>query len=211
MKPYEHKARNQENALDDKERERWPINPSRLMNLALNRTCLTPQSLLVVLDEKLQGQRRAKRLKNVGHEIGDEEKQRGVNHHRKGEVIPLKNPANSRAREAELAPMLRDVSRVFSIPLPKLSAGHRVCRPGPTSRVPGLFVGTGPGGCVEGGVGVFLTGGGADGAGALGCPDGLGVGADGRDINYSGAKWPNDQELSHAAGDSRLPQTRSEN
>jgi hypothetical protein len=193
MKPYEHKTSNQQNALDDEKRERRPINPMRLMKLTLNRTSLAPKSALLKLNEKLERQRRAESLENVRDKIRDEKEERAIDHQRKCKVISLENPANSRARKAELAPMLCDVSRVFSIPLPKVSAGHRVCRPGPTSRVPGLFVGAGPGGGVEGGVGVFLTGGGADGAGALGCPDGLGVGADGLDINFSVAKSPNEK------------------
>jgi len=132
-------------------------------------------------------------MQNVGDEIGNKEKQSSVYHQGKRKVVSLENPANRSTSKTKLAAMLSKVSGVMLILLPKLLTFHRVCRPVPPSRVPGLFVGGGPGGGEDGGggAGALLTDGGVDGAGVLGCPDGLGVGADSLGIKSSVAKSPN--------------------
>jgi hypothetical protein len=121
--------------------------------------------------------------------------QRDVNHRWKGEVLALKKPANRRTSETELPLVLRDVSGVVLIFSPELLAGHRVWRPVPPSRVPGLFVGA-------------EVGGGDDGCGALGAgADGCGacVVAGLSAINRGGVKSPNGRELSHGDNDFRKP------
>jgi hypothetical protein len=164
------------------------------MNIAIYRPALIPHLRFLMLGEKLDHHSAGKRMQNVGDEVGHKEKQSRVNHQGKRKIVSLENPANSNTSKTKLPAMLRKVSGVMLILLPKLLAFHRVCRPAPPSRVPGLFVGAGPGGGDDGGgvEGALLTGG-ADGAGALGCPDGLGVGADGLDIKFSVAKSPNEK------------------
>ena len=170
VKPYESKPDNQHDAFDDEKGECRPINPTRLMNIALNRTCILPQLLLVMLRKKSQRQCCREAMQNIADEIADEEKQGEVNHGGECKVRALENPANSRACEAELAPMLRKVAGVVLILRPKLSACH-LSFVG-MFRVPGLFVGIVPG------LGTFC------GAGGLG--GGAGTGRDGGDEGRDG-------------------------
>jgi hypothetical protein len=193
MKPDENKTCNQQNALNNEKGECRPINPLRLMKLTLNRTSVTPKLALLKLNEKLERQCRAESLENIRDKISDEKEKRAVNHQRKCKVISLKNPANSRARKAELAPMLCDVAGIINIPRPKLSACH-LSFVG-ILRVPGLFVGGGlsrfgmrPGTLSRIGLGGGSGAGRDGGEGCLG-----GVGLCGVGINPNGAKPSNEK------------------
>ena len=191
VKPYEYKPDNQHDAFDDEKDKCRPINPTRLMNIALNRTSILPELLFVMLRKKSQRQCCRKAVQNVADEIADEKKQGDVNHGGECKVLALENPANSRACEAELAPMLRKIAGVVLILRPKLSACH-LSFVG-MFRVPGLFVGIVPGFgtfCGAGGLGGAGTGR----AGGDGGRDGGGVGLCGVGINLNGVCKPSNEK-----------------
>ena len=139
-------------------------------------------------------------MKNIANKVSHEKEQGDVDQKRKCEILTLENPTDRSPSKTKLPSVLGNVTRVMLILLPKFSTCHRVflsSRPG--LLVPGLFVGTVPGGGSFLGLGVL--------AGRLGCGVGrsngregcgFGLGSGGCGIKVNVAKSSNDK-LSHTA------------